>query len=71
MLKAFVIGWRNRGSPRGDLLLGLGMSLLVVSIHNFFEWIFVTYYIEYIFAISVGMIAGLIQQANFTGKDKA
>jgi hypothetical protein len=42
-----------------------------VSIHNFFEWIFVTYYIEYIFAISVGMIAGLIQQANFTGKDKA
>jgi len=62
---AFICGWRYRQDRRGDLLLGLGMSLLVVYIHCFFEWIFVTVQVQYIFAITAGLVAGLAQQLGY------
>ena len=70
MLVAFRVGWRHRRDPKWDLLLGFGMSLLIVAVHNAFEWIFVTYYIQYIFAISVGAIAGLAQQLGYRSRQK-
>ena len=62
MTVAFACGWRHRKDRRGDLLLGLGMALLIVYIHSFFEWIFITFKVQYMFAFEVGMIAGLAQQ---------
>ena len=49
----------------GDLLLGLGVALLIVYLHSFYEWIFVKFEIQYIFAASVGMIAGLAQELGY------
>jgi O-antigen ligase len=65
LIAAFVVGWRHRGDPRSDVLLGLGVSLLVVYLHNFFEFIFLVYYIQYMCAISMGLIAGLAQQLRY------
>jgi O-antigen ligase len=62
---AFLCGWRHRGDRRGDLLLGLGMALLIVYIHSFFEWIFITYQAQYMFALELGLIAGLAQQLGY------
>jgi O-antigen ligase len=56
---AFFCAWRNRGDPSGDLLLGLGGGLLIAYIHSFFEWIFVLSVTQYIFAMEVGLVAGL------------
>jgi O-antigen ligase len=62
---AFLCTLRNRGDRRGELLLGLGTALLVVYIHAAFEWIFLTVEVQYMFAMTVGMVAGLAQQLGY------
>ena len=62
---AFICSWRNRRDKRGDLLLGLGVGLLTVYLHNFFEWIFVTFQCEYLFAVNAAMIAALAQRLGY------
>jgi O-antigen ligase len=62
---AFLCGWRNREDRRGDLLLGLGAGLLLVYLHSFYEWIFINFGVQYIFAVSAGLIAGLAQQLGY------
>ena len=62
---ALRCGWRNRLDYRGDLLLGFGVALLVVYIHSWFEWIFLTFQMQYMFALTVGAVAGLSQQLGY------
>jgi len=62
---SFRCGWRNQKDIRGDVLLGLGISLLIIYVHSYFEWIFVTYQQQYMFAIDVGLIAGLATQLGY------
>jgi O-antigen ligase len=65
LIVAFRCGWRNRGDRRGDLLLGLGMSLLIVYVHSYFEWIFISFQAQYMFALNAGMVAGLATQLGY------
>ena len=62
---ALRCGWRNRRDQRGDLLLGLGVALLTVYLHSFFEWIFITIEVQYMFALDVGLVAGLAEQLGY------
>jgi len=59
---AFRCSWRNRRDVRADLLLALGVTLMTVYLQSLFEWIFLEYMPQYMFALEVGMIAGLAQQ---------
>jgi O-antigen ligase len=65
LVVAFRCGWRNRGDRRGDLLLGLGISLFVIYVHSYFEWIFITFSPQYMFALDVGLVAGLATQLGY------
>lgn len=65
MLVAFRCGFMYPKDLRGDLLIGLGMSLLIIYIHSYFEWILVTFAPQYMFAIDAGMIAGLSMQLGY------
>jgi O-antigen ligase len=56
---AFRSGWRFRGNPVGDLLLGIGMALLAVYLQGFFEFEFLESVVQYTFALELGMVAGL------------
>jgi O-antigen ligase len=67
LLLALSCGWRNRKDPRGELLLGLATSLLIVYIHSYFEWIFFNNQIQYIFAIDLGIIVGFANQLGYFG----
>jgi O-antigen ligase len=67
LLFAWSSGWRNRSDERGDLLLGFATSLLVVYVHSAYEWIFFTNAIQYLFALTLGMIAGLAEQLRKPG----
>lgn len=65
LIVAFRCGWRNRSDRRGDLLLGFGVSLLIVYIHSYFEWIAITFSAQYMLALSVGLVAGLATQLEY------
>jgi hypothetical protein len=59
---ALACGWRHRNDRRGDMLLGFAVSLFIVYIHSYFEWVFFTDQVQYFFALDIGIIAGLAQQ---------
>jgi O-antigen ligase len=65
LFAAFRCGWRNLGDYRGDLVLGLGVALLIVALHSWFEWSFVTFPVQYLLAIELGLIAGNAQQLGY------
>jgi len=65
LIVAFRCGFRNRGDERGTMLIGLGVALMVVYLHSFFEWIFVSFQAQYLWALDVGLVAGLAQQLGY------
>jgi O-antigen ligase len=67
LVTAFRVGWRNRGNIKGELLLGFGVALLMLYIQLFFEWAFFLWWFQYIFAISLGLVAGLVHQLKHAG----
>jgi hypothetical protein len=58
-------GWRfafrQRGDPRGDIALGSTLAVAMMAIHSEYEWITVTYQVQYVIAISFGIISGLVR----------
>lgn len=56
--------FRDRRDPRGDMVLGATVAIMTCAAHGFYEWVFVTYQAQYMFAIALGIIAGLIRQGE-------
>lgn len=67
-LVALRCAWRFKRDPRGELLLGLATALVIVALHSKFEWIFVTAPVQYFYALTVGMIAGISYQMGYWSK---
>jgi O-antigen ligase len=65
LIVAFRCGWRNIGDYKGDLLLGLGVALLTVCLHSWYEWSLATFPAQYLLAIALGLIAGNAQQLGY------
>lgn len=65
LIAIFRAGWAYRGDPKGDLLIGLGVGLLVVYIHSLFEWILFSAQVQYLFVMVLGMAVGLAQQLGY------
>jgi hypothetical protein len=64
---ALRCGWRYQGDPRADLLIGFGVALLTVYVQSLFEWVFLQVAPQYIFALEIGMVAGLARQLGYWG----
>jgi O-antigen ligase len=62
---AFRCAFRFRKDPRGDLILGVGMGLVVVSLHALYEWVLVTSFAQNLLFISIGLIAGLARLLGY------
>ena len=62
---ALRAGVRNRQDIRGDLLIGLAIGALAVYLQSFEEWVFVTYRLQYVYVMDVGLIAGLATQMGY------
>jgi O-antigen ligase len=56
----FRFAFQDRHDPRGEVVLGCTVAVFMTSVHNFYEWIFVIYQAQYTFAVSVGIIVGMI-----------
>jgi O-antigen ligase len=70
LIVALRCGWRNRGDQRGDLMIGFATTLLIIYVHSYFEWILFTVQIQYMFAMTGGMIAGLAQEMGYWRRAK-
>ena len=62
---ALICGFRFRDDERADLLLGLGVALLIVYVHSYLEWLLVSFEPQYLWAIDLGLVAGLAQQVGY------
>jgi O-antigen ligase len=51
--------WMRPRTPEGEISLGAAITLIVVALHCFYEWVFVTWIIQYLFAITLGIAAGI------------
>lgn len=68
---ALSYAWRYRSDPRGNLLFGLATTLAIVFLHSFFEKNFFYDQIQYLFALNLGLIAGLVNQIKSRSLGKA
>lgn len=59
---SLVYAFRARGSPQGDLLIGIVGALCAITLHSFYEWMLVTHQAQYLLAVALGLAAGLIRQ---------
>ncbi|MFN3620497.1 MAG: O-antigen ligase family protein [Sphingorhabdus sp.] len=62
--RGVVFAFSNRRDARADVVLGASVAVLAAALHSFYEWIFVTYQVQYVFAISLGVISGLVRQVK-------
>lgn len=61
LLSGFRFAFSDRKDPRGDVVLGCTIAILAAAVHILYEWVFVTYQAQYMYAISLGLIAGTIR----------
>lgn len=54
--------FRFKKDPRSDVLLGVGVALAMVSIHFYFEWAFILFFVQYSFAMLAATAVGLAAQ---------
>ena len=65
VVAAFRCSVRHRHDIRGDLLAGLLVSIILIYLHSIEEWILITYRLQYMYAVDVGLIAGLATQMGY------
>jgi O-antigen ligase len=51
--------WTRPRTPDGEISLGAAVVFIVVAMHCFYEWVFVDWVIQYLFAIVLGITAGI------------
>lgn len=59
IVSALRLAWARPRGPSGEIALGAAVTLIVVALHCLYEWVFVTWIIQYLFAITLGLVAGL------------
>lgn len=64
IFRGLRFAFENRRDPRGDVVLGATVAIITCAAHGLYEWVFVTYQAQYVFAIALGVIAGLIRQRD-------
>jgi hypothetical protein len=56
---AFSTAIKFRRQPGSEILIGVRCSLFAMSIHGLYDWMLVVYPNQYLFAILIGIVAGL------------
>jgi O-antigen ligase len=62
--RGLLFVFKHRRDPRGDFVLGATMAIAATALHGLYEWVFVTYQAQYVFAIALGIIAGVIRESR-------
>lgn len=62
VIMGLLFAFRNRRDPRGDVVLGCTCAVAATALHSLYEWVFVLPTVQYVFAITLGIISGFIVQ---------
>jgi hypothetical protein len=54
--------FRFRIKWHGDVLIGLAVAVIIVGLHSLYEWVLMTFYAQYMFAFTAGLIVGMARQ---------
>jgi O-antigen ligase len=64
LVSMVAVGWkamrRLAWDERSELMIGMLATVVVVSVHMAFEWLFITNYVHYLLAMNVGALVGII-----------
>lgn len=71
ILSALRLAWARPRGANGEIALGAAVTLIVVALHCFYEWVFVTWIIQYLFAIVLGLVAGLAIQLRAAARKRS
>lgn len=61
---------RRVTGERADLVVGLTATFIVVAAHHYFEWVYMTFYVHYLTAMSFGALVGLTRGARAAASDR-
>lgn len=70
-VQGLVFAFRNRRDPRGEVVLGASVTFLILGLHGLYEWVFVVYHAQYVFAIALGIVAGCMRQLKIEQRMRA
>ena len=59
--RGLLYSFTDRTRASGDAVLGFTVAVVVMSLHSLYEWIAVTYQVQAIAAIAIGVIAGFMR----------
>ena len=63
LISTVALGWkamrRLAWEERSELMIGLLAAVIVASAHIAFEWLFITNYVHYLLAMSMGALVGI------------
>jgi O-antigen ligase len=62
VLSGLRMAYRYRRNPKSEVLLGFSVALLVFGVHLLFEWAWVLFIAQYMFAIYAGATVGMIAE---------
>lgn len=71
LVAAYRFSILARSMPAGDLLLGIGTALLMVSMHSIYEYIFFGKDVQYIFAIAIGTVFGVATRVALRSRSRS
>ncbi len=64
-------GWRFPATDqRGDLIIGIGVSFCILYLHSFYEWIFITFQVQYVYCILLALAVGVSNQLGYLPRSK-
>jgi O-antigen ligase len=70
LVAAYRFSLLARSMPAGDLLLGIGTALLMVSMHSMYEYIFFGKDVQHVFAIAIGIVFGVATQVALRSRSQ-
>lgn len=59
ILTSFRAAFRFRREPESELLLGIAVAMSMVAVHLMFEWLFIMFLLQYMFAMVSGLAIGM------------
>jgi len=48
ILAGLRFAFQNRRDPRGEVVLGCSVAVLITAAHNLYEWVWVMYFAQYV-----------------------